>query len=165
MIIGIVAVAKNNAIGKDGKLPWHYTEDLKFFKRTTMGHAILMGRKTWESIGRPLPGRLNVVLSRSAKIDDAGDAVVLNSVETALSLAEYLAGDLYVLGGAGTFEAFADKIDKWIVTEIPAEVEGADVFMPDDFLSGFEVEDRVSISPELDVTTYQRKRSREEREL
>ncbi len=67
MIIGIVAVAKNFAIGKDGKLPWHYSADLKFFKETTLNHAIVMGFNTWNSIGKPLPKRLNIVLSQNAQ--------------------------------------------------------------------------------------------------
>jgi len=65
VIIGIVAIAKNYAIGKDGKLPWHYSSDLKFFKETTAGNAVVMGSNTWRSIGKPLPNRLNVILSRS----------------------------------------------------------------------------------------------------
>ncbi|HCA57471.1 MAG TPA: dihydrofolate reductase, partial [Blastocatellia bacterium] len=68
-LIGIVAIAENFAIGKGGKLPWHYPADLKFFKETTTGNAVVMGRTTWDSIGRPLPNRLNIVLSRSGSIE------------------------------------------------------------------------------------------------
>src|SRR5690606_31299934 len=108
VMIGIVAVAKNLAIGKDGKLPWHYPADLKFFKRTTTGNAVVMGYNTWESIGKPLPGRLNIVLSRSRSVDPQPGVVQLRSREEVLSLAEYLRCDAYLIGGAKTYENFAD---------------------------------------------------------
>ena len=73
MIIGIVAVARDMAIGRDGKLPWHYPSDLKFFKRTTVRNTVVMGSNTWRSIGKPLPDRLNIVLSRSANIESRKD--------------------------------------------------------------------------------------------
>ncbi|HSK71207.1 MAG TPA: dihydrofolate reductase, partial [Pyrinomonadaceae bacterium] len=69
-IIGIVAIAQNYAIGRGGKLPWHYSADLKFFKETTLNNAVVMGFNTWKSIGKPLPKRLNIVLSRSAEIEN-----------------------------------------------------------------------------------------------
>lgn len=83
MIIGIVAIAENYAIGKDGKLPWHYSSDLKYFKETTTGNLIVMGARTWNSIGKPLPNRLNVVLSRT--IDFDGGENVLSLREKAKS--------------------------------------------------------------------------------
>ena len=73
MITAIVAIARNFAIGRDGKLPWHYSADLKFFKRTTSGHTVVMGFNTWKSIGKPLPNRLNIVLSRTRTIDPQPD--------------------------------------------------------------------------------------------
>jgi dihydrofolate reductase len=76
MIVGIVAISENCAIGKDGKLPWHYSADLKLFKETTMGGTIVMGSSTWRSIGRPLPGRLNIVISRS-ELQELPDGVIL----------------------------------------------------------------------------------------
>ena len=87
-IIAIVAIAKNYAIGKDGKLPWHYPADLKFFKETTTGHAVVMGSHTWESIGRPLPNRLNIVLSRSAEIEETPNVRLLRSKDEVLEFAE-----------------------------------------------------------------------------
>ncbi|MGQ0540773.1 MAG: dihydrofolate reductase, partial [Blastocatellia bacterium] len=138
-IIGIVAIAENYAIGKDGKLPWHYSADLRHFKETTTGHAIVMGSNTWRSIGKPLPNRLNIVLSRSAQIDMADNLIFLRSEKEAIDLAKYLKCDLFVIGGSKTYREFADVTDQWIVTEAPLAVEDADVFMPTDFLNGFEL--------------------------
>jgi dihydrofolate reductase len=156
MIIGIVAIARNYSIGKDGKLPWHYPADLKFFKETTTGNAIVMGANTWRSIGKPLPGRLNIVLSRSG-VEPLTDALRLASINEVLTLSKYLDSDTYIIGGAKTFTAFADVIDKWLVTEVPLEVEDADVFMPSDFLSGFEQANKHQLSDSLVVKTYIKK--------
>lgn len=138
MIIAIVAIAKNFAIGRDGKLPWHYPADLKFFKETTTGHAIVMGLHTWQSIGRPLPNRLNIILSRSAQIPESDNIKVLRSKEEVLRLAETLDKDIFIIGGAKTYEAFADAIDRWLVTEVPESIEDADTFMPRDFLDDYD---------------------------
>ena len=100
MIIGIVAVAQNLAIGKDGKLPWHYSSDLKFFKQTTLDNAVVMGFNTWQSIGKPLPNRLNIVLSRSNSIENQPSVLLLRSREQVLALAKYLNCDLFIIGGA-----------------------------------------------------------------
>jgi len=156
-IIAIVAIAKNYAIGKDGKLPWHYPADLKFFKETTTGQAVVMGSHTWESIGRPLPNRLNIILSRSAEIEETPNVRLLRSKEEVLKLAKEIGTDLFIIGGAKTFETFADAIDKWIVTEIPVEVEGADTFMPQDFLEGFELSETKVLGDGLTVNILLRK--------
>lgn len=153
-IIGIVAIAKNYAIGKGGKLPWHYSGDLKFFKKTTTGHAIAMGLNTWRSIGRPLPNRLNIVLSRSAQIEDGEGLVFLRSKEETVSLANYLKCDLFVIGGAKTYAEFSDVIDRWIVTDVPLTVENADVFMPRNFLDGFDLHDTNDLGDGLKVRTF-----------
>ena len=155
-LIGIVAIAENFAIGKSGKLPWHYPADLKFFKETTTGNAVVMGMNTWRSIGRPLPNRLNIVLSRSADIEPQPGVILLRSKEEVLSLAGYLRCDVYIIGGAKTYENFSDGIDKWIVTEIPERVEDADVFMPRDFLRGFSVSETVELDAALRASTYVR---------
>ena len=154
MITGIVAVAQNFAIGKDGKLPWHYSSDLRFFKETTTGNAVVMGFHTWRSIGKPLPKRLNIILSRSANIENQPDVLLLRSKEEVLALNEYLKGDLFVIGGAKTFENFAGAIEKWIVTEIPATVEDADVFMPADFLKNFELRETKELGDDVCVKIY-----------
>ena len=155
-IIGIVAVARNLAIGKDGKLPWHYPADLKHFKQTTMGGVIVMGSNTWRSIGRTLPGRLNVVLSRRAQIDSGHDLLFLRNEMEAVDLSKYLSGDLFVIGGSAIYKAFAPHIDGWLVTEIPEVIENADVFMPNDYLSGFVEEESHEIGDGLVVKTFRR---------
>lgn len=156
MIIAIVAIAKNYAIGKDGKLPWHYPADLKFFKETTTGHAVVMGLHTWESIGRPLPNRLNIILSRTAQIEETPKVKLLRSKDEVLELEKTLDTELFIIGGAKTYETFADVIDKWLVTEVPDEVEGADTFMPADFLDVFALKDTKDLDGELKVKIYER---------
>lgn len=157
MIIAIVAIAKNFAIGKDGKLPWHYPADLKFFKETTTGSAIVMGFHTWQSIGKPLPKRLNIVLSRRrAPLENLSRVLLVRSKEEVLALAGFLKDDLYIIGGAHTYREFADVIDKWLVTEIPVEIADADAFMPEDFLDDFELIDQMELGEDLSVKAYQR---------
>jgi dihydrofolate reductase len=156
MIIGIVAVSRNFAIGKAGKLPWHYSADLRFFKETTLGNTVLMGSRTWESIGRELPGRMNVILTRSGNVEAPGEIMKLASVDEAVQLAGLLNGDVYVIGGAKTFGAFADKIDKWIVSEIPVEVDDADVYLPRTTFERFTVEESREIGDGIVVRTMKR---------
>ncbi len=155
-MIGIVAIARNFAIGKDGKLPWHFPADLKFFRRTTSGNAVVMGSNTWRSIGKPLPNRLNIVLSRSNSVDAQPSVLLMRCKDELVALSEYLNCDLYIIGGAKTYENFADTIDKWIVTEVPLTIEDADVFMPTDFLSGFEMKQTIDLGDELKVKNFHR---------
>jgi len=157
MIIGIVAVAQNNAIGRGGKLPWHYPADLKFFKETTTGNAVVMGSTTWRAIGKSLPNRLNVVLSRSGIIDITPDVMRLGSKDEVVTLSQYLNRDVFIIGGAKTYEAFADVIDRWIVTEVPIVVDKADTFMPADYLNDFEDVDSRDLGDGLRVRILQRK--------
>lgn len=118
----IVARARNGVIGRDGTLPWRLPEDLAFFKRTTMGHPIVMGRRTWESIGRPLPGRRNIVVSRQAGFVAAG-AEVVPSLDEALRLCAG-AGELFVIGGAQLYGEALPRADRLIVTEIDDDFDG-----------------------------------------
>jgi dihydrofolate reductase len=118
----IVARARNGVIGRDGALPWRLPEDLAHFKRTTMGRPVVMGRKTWESIGRPLPGRRNIVVSRQAGFVAAG-AEVAPSLEAALALCAGEA-DVFVIGGAQLYAAALARAGRLIVTEIDADFEG-----------------------------------------
>lgn len=155
-ITGIIAVAENFAIGKNGQLPWHYPADLKFFKQTTSGHAIVMGFNTWESIGRALPKRLSVVLSRSHAVAPQPSVLLMRDRAEVLALAPYLKGDLFVIGGAETYRNFADVIERWLVTEIPERVADADAFMPADFLDDFAVRETIELEPELRVKIYER---------
>ena len=156
-IIGIVAVAQNLAIGKDGKLPWHHAADLKFFKETTLNNVVVMGFNTWQSIGKPLPKRLNIVLSRSNFIENQPNVLLIRSKDEVLALSKYLIGNLFVIGGAKTYTQLSDIIDRWFVTEIPETVVDADVFMPKDFLSSFECSENKLIDNNLSVKFYDRK--------
>jgi dihydrofolate reductase len=155
-IIGIVAVDRNGAIGKGGQLPWHYSADLKFFKSQTTGHACVMGYKTWLTLKRPLPNRLNIVLTRRAEVESRESVVWLREKQSALSLKSYLNCDLFIIGGAQIFEMFRGEIDRWLVTEVPLTVEGADTFMPPDFLEGFHPSDTRDLGDGLKVTFYER---------
>ena len=156
MIIGIAAVDRKGAIGKGGKLPWHYSADMKFFRETTTGHAVVMGRKTWLTIGKPLKNRLNIVLSRDASIEPQESLVVFSDIESALSFSHSLTTDLFVIGGAQIYEAFLPHIEKWIITEVPLTVSGADAFMPKGYLEGFKVVDSQSLEEGLVVKSYER---------
>jgi len=123
----IAAVARNGVIGADNRLPWRLPADLAYFKKQTMGKTVLMGAATWRSIGRPLPGRRNVVLSRSMEMAPEGCELV-RSVEEALRL--YGDGELMVIGGAEVYRQFLPHADRMLITEIGAEFEG-DVRFPD----------------------------------
>lgn len=155
-INGIVAVDRNGAIGKGGRLPWHYSADLKFFKRQTTGHACVMGQRTWASLNKPLPERLNIVLSRRSEIEPQEGVVVLRDALSVLSLQPYLNCDLFIIGGAEVFRAFQDRIERWIVTEVPLSVEDADTFMPANYLDGFKATSSLSLEEGLRVTFYER---------
>ncbi len=156
MIIGIVALDRNGAIGKQGKLPWHYSADMKFFKETTTGHACVMGYKTWLTFKRPLPNRLNIVLSRKAELEPQDAVLVVRDIDSVLALAQSLKCDLFVIGGEQVYRSFLPFIEKWIVTEVPVEVEGADAFAPAGFLGGFKCIQTKGIDEELTVAVYVR---------
>ena len=157
-ITGIVALDRNGAIGKGGQLPWHYPADLRFFKEQTTGHACVMGYKTWLTLKRPLPGRLNVVLTSRAEVEPRDSVVWLRDTQSVLSLKAYLNCELFIIGGAQIFEAFREEIDRWLVTEVPLTVEGADTFMPPDFLQDFRAADTRDLGDDLKVTFYERAR-------
>jgi dihydrofolate reductase len=157
-IIGIVAVDRNGAIGKGGTLPWHYPADLRFFKEQTRGNVCVMGYRTWLSLKRPLPGRLNVVLTRRAEVEPREAVVWLRDAQSVLSLYPYLSCDLFVLGGAQVFDMFRERIDRWLVTEVPLAVEGADTFLPAGILGGFRPADARDLGDGLKATFYERSR-------
>jgi dihydrofolate reductase len=156
MIIGIAAVDRKNAIGKGGKLPWHYSPDMKFFRETTTGHAVVMGRKTWLTIGKPLKDRLNIVLSRDSNIEPQDSLLVLTDVDSVISFNHSLTTDVFVIGGAQIYQAFLPHIEKWIITEVPLTVSGADAFMPEGYLEGFKEVDSKSLGDDLIVKFYER---------
>ena len=156
MIIGIAAVDRKGAIGKGGKLPWHYSSDMKFFRETTTGHAVVMGRKTWLTIGKPLKNRLNIVLSRDSNIEPQESLLVMSNVESVISFGESLTTDLFVIGGAQIYEALLPQIEKWIITEVPLTVSGADAFMPKGYLDEFKEVDSQSLDDDLVVKYFSR---------
>ena len=157
MIIGIAAVDRKNAIGKRGKLPWHYSADMKFFRETTTGHAVVMGRKTWLTIGKPLKDRLNIVLSRDSSIEPQDSLLVLTDVDSVISFNHSLTTDLFVIGGAQIYQAFLPHIEKWIITEVPLTVSGADAFMPEGYLEEFKETDSRTLEDDLIVKFYERR--------
>jgi dihydrofolate reductase len=121
----IAAVARNLVIGKDGTLPWHIAEDLKRFKRLTLGHPVLMGRRTWESLGRPLPGRRNVVVTSG----DLPEVEHYSSVDAALDALKDQE-TVYVIGGATLYARLLNEADLLYLTELATAVEGDTLFPP-----------------------------------
>ena len=126
----IVARSRNLVIGKENKIPWKISADLQFFKKVTMGYPIIMGRKTWESIGRPLPGRRNIVVSRNTSYSAVG-AELVSSLEQALdSLKDFKR--VFVIGGQQLFNQAFPLADELFITEIELQVEGDTYFeIPD----------------------------------
>ena len=122
----IVARSRNHVIGRDNQMPWKISADLQFFKRVTMGHPVIMGRKTWESIGRPLPGRRNIVVSRNASYELTG-AELVGSLDEALdSLSEFQR--VFVIGGEQLFKQAFNKADRLYITEIDLDINDGDTF-------------------------------------
>ncbi|GAB2685412.1 type 3 dihydrofolate reductase [Aliiglaciecola aliphaticivorans] len=128
LISMIAAMAKNRVIGADNAMPWHLPADLGHFKRTTLGKPVVMGRKTYESIGKALPGRLNIVISRDPDYQ-LGDAKVVASCEQAVSAAGEV-DELMVIGGGTIYNYFLPLCQRLYLTEIALEVEG-DTYFPD----------------------------------
>jgi len=131
MIIScIVAVAKNNVIGKDNDIPWYLPNDLKYFKKRTLNHHILMGRKCYQSIGKPLPKRTNVIITRDPYFISS-NCIVSSSIEEALSTAyENNEEEVFIIGGGTIYEQTQNIWDRLYITEVDLEVEG-DVFFPE----------------------------------
>lgn len=130
----IAAYAQNRVVGIDNKLPWHLPEDLKYFKRITTGKAIIMGRKTYESIGRPLPNRTNIVITRNPDFSAPGVEVVA-SLDAAVELAEGVneingIEETMVIGGAQIYAEALPKADRLYITHVHAEVHG-DAYFPE----------------------------------
>ena len=150
MIKAIVAMAENRVIGNAGTIPWHLPEDFKFFKATTMGHAILMGRKTYESIGKPLPGRENIVLSRT--MPETPGVTIIRSLD---DLKEPTDGkDLFVIGGEEIYRLLLPSVQELYVTHVPRTIEG-DTHFPD-FESQFDAGTKVLETNDFYVWKYSR---------
>jgi dihydrofolate reductase len=128
----IVAVSENGVIGRGGDLPWHLANDLRRFQQVTMGHTVIMGRRTWESIGRPLPGRCMVVISRRPdfRLDDS-DVKVVSSLDDALRVATSAHDDeAFIIGGAELYRAALPRANRLYFTRVHAEIAG-DTFFPE----------------------------------
>ncbi|MQX52658.1 dihydrofolate reductase [Alcanivorax sediminis] len=130
----MVAKASNNVIGRDNKLPWYLPNDLKYFKQVTFGKPVIMGRKTWESLKGPLPGRTNIVITRQADYAAEG-AKVVSTLEEAVEMAENVAfidgqEEAVIMGGAEIYQLALPKADRLYLTEVHADVEG-DTFFPE----------------------------------
>ena len=127
----IAAIDENNAIGKGNQLPWHLPEDLKFFKRTTLGKPVLMGRKSYESLGKPLPGRLNIVISKQDLQLPEG-VLLYNDLQTAIErLQQEPADEGFIIGGGQIFTQAMGLADKMYLTRVHTVIEGADAFFPE----------------------------------
>ncbi|MBL0009915.1 MAG: dihydrofolate reductase [Nitrosomonas sp.] len=128
----LVAMARNRVIGWNNKLPWHLPADLKHFKFLTMGQTIVMGRKTYESIGKPLPGRTNIIITRQAGYEVPG-AIVVSSIDNALLICEEnsaINGEHFIIGGEKIYRQTLEICQRMYITEIQRDFEG-DVFFPE----------------------------------
>ena len=136
IISAIAAVAKNRVIGNNNEIPWHLPADLKYFKKTTLHHHVIMGRKSYESIGRPLPKRTNIVVTRDPFYISTG-VIVVHSIPEALSIAyENGENEVFILGGGNIYLQSIDLWDRLYLTEVDATPEG-DVFFPKLDFSGW----------------------------
>lgn len=131
----VAAIASNRALGKNNQLLWHIPNDLQFFKKTTQGHPIIMGRKTYDSIGRPLPKRLNIVISRQLDLSIDG-CIVVPSLKTAIELASHMEHqpqdidpEIFIIGGGQIYEHALPLVDRMVLTEVKQDYE-ADAFFP-----------------------------------
>lgn len=150
----IAAVAKNKVIGNKGQLPWHVSEDLKFFKAQTTGHSIVMGKKTYDSTGKPLPNRRNIVVSRSATTIQGAE--VCGTIDEAIARARETDPEPFIIGGAEIYRAAMPFATRLIVTEIDQSPEG-DAFFPDiDLTEWKETERRAGETPGVTFVTYER---------
>ena len=131
MISVIAAVADGGAIGRKNSLLWHISEDLKYFKRVTMGHPVIMGRKTFESIGRPLPGRKNIVVSKSASFNNPNVEKAEDLDALLKSLRRKRKEEYFVIGGASIYASAMQYAHKLYITRIYSKAEGADAFFPE----------------------------------
>lgn len=143
----IAAMARNRVIGAEGRIPWHLPEDLKFFKRTTLGHVVLMGRKTYESLGKPLPGRENWVVSRTGEFPGVKTFRDLSEIEPPNDGRE-----LFVIGGAQVYEALLPRCSELYLTLVDQEV-GGDAFFPK-FEDDFVFKEIVFAAPGMEVRRY-----------
>mgnify|MGYP003526225277 FL=1 len=155
MLSLIVAKGKNNEIGKDNKLLWDLPEDMKNFRKLTNGKTVIMGRKTYESIGRLLPNRLNVVVSSTMEDPNIKNLVIFRSLEDVYFHYQRYAGEIFVLGGSSIYEYFKDKCDKLYITDVNDTYAGADIFFPEIDMSNYNVESSVDYDG-FKITEYKK---------
>ncbi|MBN2323856.1 MAG: dihydrofolate reductase [Spirochaetes bacterium] len=130
MIVSIIAaMSKNRVIGNNGKIPWHIQEDMRFFKRKTRGHTVIMGRKTYESIGKPLSDRINIVLSKNSEFRAPG-AIVIPSLEAALERTAVNEDEVFIIGGEKVYEEALKKADRIYISLVEEDFTG-DTFFPE----------------------------------
>lgn len=154
MISFIWAMDENRVIGNNNQLPWYLPEDLKFFKKVTMGHPVAMGRKTHESIGRLLPGRENIVITRNRDFH-SDECTIFHSVEDFTEYCNRVNDEVFVIGGAEIFRALIKEVDRLYLTMIYHQFEG-DTFFPEISLEDFElVEQEKGIRNEKNPYNYE----------
>ena len=124
----VVAMAENRVIGRNGDLPWHLPEELKLFKKLTVGHPVIMGRRTWKSLGRPLPGRQNIVVSRSLSLEEATGATVVRTIDELAKLD--IKGEAYLIGGAQLYAELLPSCHSLYLTHLKGDYKG-DTFFPE----------------------------------
>lgn len=152
-LTAVVAMTAERVIGRNGTLPWHLPEDLKFFKRTTSGHPIVMGRKTFESIGRPLPKRRNIVLTRDRSWTADGVEVIHAPEE--LAALPGLEGQVFIIGGAEIYQAFSSITDDWLVSHVSGNHEGDTLLA--EFERDFPVSETVEHFEDFEVRRWSRR--------
>jgi dihydrofolate reductase len=146
-------MSPSGIIGNNGSLPWHLPEDLAFFKRTTSGHPIVMGRKTYDSIGRPLPKRRNIVLTRDPAWSAPGVEIIASPA--GLDTLPDLDGTIFIIGGSQIYDAFLPSLDELLITHVTREYPG-DTWFPE-FRSLFEETDTVESTTDFTVKRWIRK--------
>jgi|TARA_B110000263_G_C14993671_1_gene367152 dihydrofolate reductase len=129
-IVLIAAVSRNGVIGKDGAIPWDLKEELKFFQKQTTGSAIIMGRATHESIGRPLPNRLNILMTRSPKKRDDG-VIEVSTKEKACEAARAFSDEIYIIGGENIYKEFMPLAQAMLITEVELDIQSGSTFFPE----------------------------------
>jgi dihydrofolate reductase len=125
-LVAIAAMAKNRIIGKEGGIPWHIPDEMRWFRKTTTGHAVLMGRKTFESLGKPLPNRINIVATRGSGFPDTVTIRDIESFDPALYVAPHQ--KVYVIGGAEIYAEFLPRCSELLLTHLNEDAEGDTVF-------------------------------------
>ena len=154
-MIGIVAISENGVIGEDNKIPWYYSDDLKFFRSKTLNNVVIMGRKTWDSFGsHPLPDRLNMVLTSKYEVDNI---LFYNSIQDILKSDLIKNREVYVIGGSQIYELFNKYINTWYVTRIKLHITGKNLcYFNNNLLDEFKLTNIIKLNDNLYVDVLQR---------